>query len=177
MLTAKVSGKRSFQQIVHTSALSGLFGSISVFQTLLLELFQRRKSDRSESKDQAVWPKHIEARQRKPLSVLLQNTWKVHSMSWGVNVTRAWGTEANCVFWNQSSCCSSLSRFYQQTSAAVEESELEKHQGLRWLPAVFVETQHASQLNLITAGHFVRVCLCVCVCSLWVQNIQPWVFP
>lgn len=37
----------------------------------------------------------------------------------------------------------SLSRFYQQTSAAVVESELENHQGLLWLPAVSVETQLA----------------------------------
>lgn len=46
-------------------------------------------------------------------------------------------------FETTSTCRLAPSRFYQQTSAAAEESELEKHQGLLWLPAVFVETQLA----------------------------------
>lgn len=61
-----------------------------------------------------------------------------------MNVTRALGTEVNCgSFETASTRRFALSRFYQQTSAAAEESELEKHQGLLWLPAVSVETQLA----------------------------------
>lgn len=52
--------------------------------------------------------------------------------------------------------------FYQRSSAVSKGWELEKHQGLLWLPAVSVETQPAWQCYLITAGGF--VCLCAPVC-------------
>ena len=161
-------GKRCFQQTVLASfrcSFIWTFRFIPLFHVLPLELLQMwRKFCSKATIELSDWSTS------NLITIKPQITRNVHSVSRGVDVTRAW----NCAsFETTSTHHFSLSRYYQQTSAAAEESELEKHQGLLWLPAVSVETQLAWQLNLITAGDFVQVCFCVCLSLFFVATKYP----